>query len=88
MNDNNDDYWFTSYAPTIGYAPTIADHLTSQYRDTISGSTIAPPWLHHAPQVNMMAELPSNVFLADEFLEYFAAWAQLSGGAWRTRGKQ
>eukprot|EP00438_Fugacium_kawagutii_P013710 Skav202233 [mRNA] locus=scaffold2988:159524:178392:+ [translate_table: standard] len=28
------------------------------------------------PQVNMMAELPSNVFLADEFLEYFAAWAQ------------
>ena len=25
-------------------------------------------------KVNMMAELPSNVFLAEEFLEYFAAW--------------
>lgn len=25
-------------------------------------------------QVNMMAELPSNVFLAEEFLEYFAPW--------------
>ena len=25
-------------------------------------------------QVNMMAELPSNVFLAEEFLEYFASW--------------
>ena len=23
----------------------------------------------------MMAELPSNVFLAEEFLEYFAPWA-------------
>ena len=22
----------------------------------------------------MMAELPSNVFLAEEFLEYFASW--------------
>ena len=28
-------------------------------------------------QVNMMAELPSNVFLAEEFLEYFVSGLKL-----------
>ncbi len=33
-------------------------------------------------QVNMMAELPSNVFLAEEFLEYFAPWQHQKKTVW------